>query len=154
MFEPGFPIFVTEYGGVSSNGNGTFNTAEMQNWWNDMDANYISSANWAVETNTETSSVFTTTANANGPWQDSEITKLRHSGFPVHRKQVQRDDVAVRLRPRRSRASRSLLADADGSTCRSDSASGGSCSSHSGGARIRGGRLYVHAALRIVNASA
>lgn len=70
----GFPIFVTEYGGVSSNGNGTFNTAEMQNWWNYMDANSISSANWAVETNTETSSVFTTTANANGPWQDSEIT--------------------------------------------------------------------------------
>jgi hypothetical protein len=70
----GFAIFITEYGGVSSNGNGTFNTAEMQTWWNYMDANYIGSANWAVETNTETSSVFTTTANANGPWQDSEIT--------------------------------------------------------------------------------
>jgi len=70
----GFSVFVTEYGGVSSSGSGTFNTAEMQNWWNYMDANYIGSANWAVESNTETSSVFTTTANINGPWQDSEIT--------------------------------------------------------------------------------
>ena len=70
----GFAIFASEYGGVSSNGSGTFNTAEMQSWWNYMDTNFIGSANWAVETNTETSSVFTTTANANGPWQDSEIT--------------------------------------------------------------------------------
>ncbi len=70
----GLAIFISEYGGVSSNGGGTFNTAEMQNWWNYMDANSIGSANWAVESNTETSSVFTTTANANGPWQDSEIT--------------------------------------------------------------------------------
>ena len=70
----GFAIFATEYGGVSSSGDGTFNTAEMQNWWNYMDTNFIGSANWAVENNTETSSVFTTTANVNGPWQDSELT--------------------------------------------------------------------------------
>jgi endoglucanase len=70
----GAAIFVTEYGGVSANGNGTFDVAETQKWWNFLDANNIGSTNWAVETNTETSSVFTTNASATGPWPASEIT--------------------------------------------------------------------------------
>jgi hypothetical protein len=39
-----------------------------------MDKNLIGSTNWAVETNGETSSVFTTNASATGPWADSQIT--------------------------------------------------------------------------------
>ena len=39
-----------------------------------MDQNLISSNAWAIETNTETSSVFRTYANSRGPWPDSEIT--------------------------------------------------------------------------------
>jgi endoglucanase len=67
-------VWTTEYGGVSSNGNGTFNVTEVNKWWDYMDQNLISSNNWAIETNGETSSVFVKTASATGPWDDSQIT--------------------------------------------------------------------------------
>jgi endoglucanase len=78
----GLAIFVTEYGGVSANGNGTFDVAETQKWWTFLDANGIGSTNWAVETNTETSSVFTTNASATGPWPASQITNSGNIVFP------------------------------------------------------------------------
>ncbi len=74
-------IWVTEYGGVSANGNGTFNVSEVNKWWEYLDQNLISSNNWAVETNTETSSVFTTNASATGPWPDSQITNSGNNVF-------------------------------------------------------------------------
>jgi endoglucanase len=78
----GFAVFASEYGGVSSNGNGTFNVTEMNNWWTYMDKNLIGSTNWAVETNGETSSVFVKTASATGPWPDSDITDSGNNVFP------------------------------------------------------------------------
>lgn len=70
----GIAVFVTEYGGCASNGGGTFDAAELQTWWNFLDANNLGSTNWSVETNGETSAVFTTNANKTGPWTDAEIT--------------------------------------------------------------------------------
>jgi endoglucanase len=70
----GLAIFVTEYGGCSANGNGTFNATELQKWWDFLDANNIGCTNWAVETNGETSSIFKTNAAANGPWTDADLT--------------------------------------------------------------------------------
>ena len=67
-------IFVTEYGGCSANGNGTFNATELQKWWTFLDANDIGCTNWAVETNGETSSIFKTNASANGPWTTADLT--------------------------------------------------------------------------------
>ena len=67
-------VWTTEYGGCSANGNGAVNVSSVNAWWAYMDQNLISSNAWAIETNGETSSVFTGRANANGPWQDSEIT--------------------------------------------------------------------------------
>jgi len=64
----GLAIFVTEYGGCSANGNGTFNARNCKKWWTFLDANDIGCTNWAVETNGETSSIFKTNASANGPW--------------------------------------------------------------------------------------
>jgi endoglucanase len=78
----GFPIFVTEYGGVSANGNGTFNVAETQKWWTYLDAHDIGSTNWAVETNGETSSVFVGNASATGPWTDADLTNSGKIVFP------------------------------------------------------------------------
>jgi endoglucanase len=75
-------VWATEYGGVSANGNGTFNVNEVNKWWDYMDEHLISSNNWALETNTETSSVFTTDANENGPWSDDEITFSGQNVFP------------------------------------------------------------------------
>jgi endoglucanase len=70
----GLAIFVTEYGGCSANGNGTFNATELQKWWTFLDANDIGCTNWAVETNGETSSIFKTNASANGPWTTADLT--------------------------------------------------------------------------------
>jgi endoglucanase len=75
-------IWGTEYGGVSSNGNGTFNVTEVNKWWDYLDQNLISSNNWAVETNTETSSVFTTNASSTGPWPDDQLTDSGRNVFP------------------------------------------------------------------------
>jgi endoglucanase len=70
----GIAIFVTEYGGCASTGNGTFDAAELQTWWDFLDTNNIGCTNWSVETNGETSAIFTTTANKTGPWTTAEIT--------------------------------------------------------------------------------
>ena len=71
----GVPVFVTEYGGCSSNGGGTFNPTELQLYWNFLDTNNIGSTNWSVETNGETSAVFDTTGtSATGPWTTANIT--------------------------------------------------------------------------------
>jgi endoglucanase len=70
----GIAVFVTEYGGCSSNGGGTFNASELQLYWNYLDTNNIGCTNWSVETNEETSAIFTTTANSTGPWTTAEIT--------------------------------------------------------------------------------
>jgi endoglucanase len=70
----GVAIFVTEYGGCASNGSGTFDATELQNWWNFLDSNQIGCTNWAVETNAETSSVFVTNTSATGPWTAADLT--------------------------------------------------------------------------------
>jgi endoglucanase len=78
----GLAIFVTEYGGVSANGNGSLDLPSLQQWWNYLDAHNIGNCNWAVETNTETSSVFTTNASSTGPWPSSQITYSGSVIFP------------------------------------------------------------------------
>ncbi|MGA2451811.1 MAG: hypothetical protein ABTD50_24425, partial [Polyangiaceae bacterium] len=46
----------------------------LQLYWNYLATNNIGCTNWSVETNGETSAIFTTNANANGPWPTSQIT--------------------------------------------------------------------------------
>ena len=70
----GIAVFVTEYGGCASNGGGTFDATELQTWWNFLDTNNIGCTNWSVETNGETSAIFKTSANKNGPWTTADIT--------------------------------------------------------------------------------
>ena len=70
----GLAVFVTEYGGCASDGSGTFDATELQTWWNFLDTNNIGCTNWSVETNGETSAIFKTTANKNGPWTTADIT--------------------------------------------------------------------------------
>jgi len=75
-------LFVTEYGGCQSSGSGNLNTAETQTWWNFLDANGIGCTAWAVETNSETSSVFVGNASANGPWTNGDLTNWGSLVFP------------------------------------------------------------------------
>jgi len=70
----GIAVFVTEYGGCASTGNGTFDATELQTWWNFLDTNNIGCTNWSVETNGETSAIFKTSASKTGPWTTADIT--------------------------------------------------------------------------------
>ena len=51
----GVAIFATEYGTTDASGNGGYNPGESQTWWNFLEANKISSANWSVTNKNETS---------------------------------------------------------------------------------------------------
>lgn len=54
----GVPLFVTEWGSVSADGNGNIDKASTEEWFAWMDKNNISSCNWAVNDKDETSSIF------------------------------------------------------------------------------------------------
>ncbi len=74
FLKAGFPIFVTEYGTVEDNGNGPLDYAVSQEWWDWMDKNQISSANWAVSDAPETSAALWYNAPANGGWTAAHLT--------------------------------------------------------------------------------
>ena len=64
----------------------------IETWWDFLDTNNIGCTNWSVETNGETSAIFTTTANKTGPWTTAEITEPGwHNHSQLHTKQVCRD---------------------------------------------------------------
>ena len=56
----GIALFVTEWGGVSADGNGAFDYASTMEWMNWLDTHQLSSCNWAINDKEETSSVFHT----------------------------------------------------------------------------------------------
>ena len=51
----GLALFVTEFGTTNSDGNGTVNTTETDNWMNWMDKNNISWCNWSFSDKSESS---------------------------------------------------------------------------------------------------
>jgi endoglucanase len=76
----GVALFATEYGTSSASGNGGYDPVETQLWWNWLDANEVSSANWSVAALGETSAAFKTGTSATGPWPDE---MLKPSGLLV-----------------------------------------------------------------------
>uniref|UniRef100_A0A914I0L6 Endoglucanase n=1 Tax=Globodera rostochiensis TaxID=31243 RepID=A0A914I0L6_GLORO len=52
----GLPIFVTEYGTCSADGNGNIDTNSISSWWSLMDNLKISYLNWAISDKSETCS--------------------------------------------------------------------------------------------------
>ncbi len=54
----GIPLFVTEWGSVNADGNGSIDKASTEEWFAWMDKNNISSCNWAVNDKDEGSSIF------------------------------------------------------------------------------------------------
>ena len=55
----GVALFVTEYGTTNAIGNGGFNALESQVWWDFLEANKLSSANWSIGNKGETSAALT-----------------------------------------------------------------------------------------------
>jgi endoglucanase len=76
----GVALFATEYGTTSATGGGEYDPAETQLWWNWLDANNVSCANWSVAALDETSAAFQPGASATGPWTDA---MLKPSGLLV-----------------------------------------------------------------------
>lgn len=56
--EKGIPLFVTEWGSVNADGNGSIDRTSTEEWFEWMDKNNISSCNWAVNDKDEGSSIF------------------------------------------------------------------------------------------------
>lgn len=59
----GIPIFVTEWGSVNADGNGSIDRSSTEQWFEWMDKNNISSCNWAVNDKNEGSSIFSSDSN-------------------------------------------------------------------------------------------
>ena len=76
----GVALFATEYGTSAASGGGGYDPAETQLWWNWLDDNKISCANWSVAALDETSAAFQPGASATGPWLDAV---LKPSGLLV-----------------------------------------------------------------------
>jgi endoglucanase len=70
----GVALFVTEWGTCDASGNGGFDPASSKVWTDWMDANVISSANWALNDKAETASAFGRSARISGPWTDGQLT--------------------------------------------------------------------------------
>ncbi|MGD1045807.1 MAG: cellulase family glycosylhydrolase [Bacteroidota bacterium] len=79
----GVALFVSEFGTVTSSGDGTIDSAETDIWMKFMNDNKISWCNWAIDDKAETSAALQPDANANGGWVDSDISI---SGLFIRRK--------------------------------------------------------------------
>lgn len=76
----GVALFASEYGLSTASGNGGLDFAEQKLWWDWLDENHISSANWSVAALDETSAAFKPGASPTGPWPDE---MLKPSGIAV-----------------------------------------------------------------------
>ncbi len=70
----GIALFVTEFGTCDASGNGNFDPAETQIWWQFLDENKISWCNWSVADKDETASVIKPGSSVNGGWSVSNLT--------------------------------------------------------------------------------
>ncbi|WP_299252513.1 cellulase family glycosylhydrolase [uncultured Cytophaga sp.] len=70
----GVALFVTEYGTCDASGNGGYNAAESQTWWDFLEANKISSCNWAIDNKNETSAALTSGAGLSN-WNAGQLTQ-------------------------------------------------------------------------------
>jgi endoglucanase len=66
-------IFVTEYGTTDASGNGTVSATASNEWWDFLDANKISHANWSVADISESSAALVSGASVEGGWTTSQI---------------------------------------------------------------------------------
>lgn len=69
------PVFVTEWGGCNYDGNGYFNTGEVNTWLNLMWENKISWCKWSIMAKNETSAALKIGASATGGWSESDLSE-------------------------------------------------------------------------------
>lgn len=72
--QAGLPLFVTEWGVGESNGDGIFDLAKTTKWWDWMEKNKLSSANWNITDKKETTALLMPGADAKGNWTLEQLT--------------------------------------------------------------------------------
>ncbi|GAB2513816.1 cellulase family glycosylhydrolase [Microbulbifer agarilyticus] len=71
----GIALFVTEWGTVNANGDGTVDAEETKAWMDFLKANGISHANWAINDKDEGASALKPGSALTGNWQESSLTE-------------------------------------------------------------------------------
>lgn len=71
----GLPIFVSEFGCCDASGNGANDFSQTTKWLELLDKYNISYINWNLANKNESSSAFTSAANANGNWSESVMSE-------------------------------------------------------------------------------
>lgn len=70
----GLPVFISESGGMESNGNGPIDYKEWQAYVDWINQNNLSWISWAVIDANDTESVLKSSANSSGHWKDSDLS--------------------------------------------------------------------------------
>ncbi len=70
----GLPLMVTEWGVGESNGNGKFDKELVKTWFQWMEDNKLSWANWNITDKDETTALLMPGAPDNGGWTDNQLT--------------------------------------------------------------------------------
>lgn len=70
----GAPLFVTEWGAVSADGNGAVDREESLRWQDYLRKHCLSQAQWAASDKKEAASLFQPGASSTGPWRDEDLT--------------------------------------------------------------------------------
>ena len=67
-------LMVTEFGTCEASGNGFLDVTESKAWWNFLDDNKISWANWSVADKVESTAALKPGASSTGGWTEDQIT--------------------------------------------------------------------------------
>lgn len=71
----GYCVFVTEYGTVNADGNGSVNTSSSNEWYTWIENNNLSHCNWSVSNKNEGASILkSSVSNTTGGWSASDYT--------------------------------------------------------------------------------
>lgn len=72
--DAGLPLMVSEWGGVSYDGDGAVDEASVREWMEFIRDNDLSHANWAVSDKDEGASLFKPGTSPTGPWREDDLT--------------------------------------------------------------------------------
>ncbi len=73
--EEGLPVFISEYGLVNSDGDGSVNSRESQKWYDLMDEYNLSSCIWNLSNKEEGSALISSDCDATSAWSESDLSE-------------------------------------------------------------------------------
>ena len=72
--DEGAALIVTEWGTSEATGDGPIDEAEVRRWWDFMEANQLSHANWSIADKVETTAALRPGASGAGGWTEDQLT--------------------------------------------------------------------------------